>query len=138
MGDLSVGVAPNFGASCAVMGQIVVGIGKLVEHEIAAFCHFRVGIVPRGFDAVGERNGCPKGLHCQNTLAGGIFGHRKFNFNAVEAGNHGQRNARVATCGLNEFDARLYLAAFHGAANHAVGGAVFHAAAWVVAFQFAK
>ena len=138
MRNLPVGIAPNLGASGAVMGQIIVGIGKLVEHKIASLRHLGIGVVAGALDGVGQGYGCPKGFHGKYSLAGGIFGHRKFNFNAIQPRNHGQSNARVAAGGLNEFDAWLDFAALHCAAYHAVSGAVFDASAWVVAFEFAQ
>jgi hypothetical protein len=136
----AVGIAPDFGAGGAVVGPVVVRVGKLVEHQVTTLRYFVVGVVNGFFHRPlfgGQDHFGPESFHRQDAFLGGVFRHYQFDLHAAESGNHGKCNAGVAAGGFDQFGAGLQFSAFEGTFDHAVGGPVFYAAPGVVPFELA-
>ncbi|MNL35474.1 hypothetical protein D3C87_1575070 [compost metagenome] len=75
MRDLLIGVAVNFRACGAVMRLPVIGVCKLVEHEIVACRRFFFGEVAGAFHGFGKDHLRAECFHREHALAGGALRH---------------------------------------------------------------
>ena len=126
---------PELGARRAIVG---IGIGDVFElvFENGAFGGLGDRVGPRAVGAwVGKgharalRDGGPEDSEQLLFIVADVLGDRQVASVALGFGNHGQRNARVAACGLHDGTARLELAGLDGRLNQRVRCAVFHRSA---------
>eukprot|EP01136_Pigoraptor_vietnamica_P017879 Opistho-1_new@63648 len=139
--DLPLGVVPDLRAGGLDVDARVVGIGELVEHPALAFALQPLGQVARVLHAAGL--GCQhqfgsEGAHRLRPLDRQILRHDQQHAVAADGRCHRQRDAGVARGCLDQGVARLDLAAFLGAADHADGRTVLHRPRRVVALELAE
>lgn len=104
MGNLALGIAPDFGAGALVVHAPIIGVGKLVEHEIPSFIDFLLGVFPGILNPLCRRRKHDlgaKGLHRLYPLQGGVVGHYQGNLQPEYPGNHSQGDAGVSAGRFN-------------------------------------
>ncbi|MNS23716.1 hypothetical protein D3C72_555410 [compost metagenome] len=143
VGDLAVGVVPDFGARRAVVGLGVVQVAELAglvgvgdlggqpvgDHLVVA------GVVGRHVGGRDDDLGAV-GLQEADLVLAHLVRHHEDAAVALHRGGHGQPDARVAAGGLDDGGAGLDQPALLGLLQHVERGAVLDAAAGVQALGF--
>ncbi|MNM58602.1 hypothetical protein D3C81_698360 [compost metagenome] len=138
MGDGALGLLPDLGAGAVVVGDRVVAVGELVQHQAATFGLQLLGQVTGAFHALflGHQDQLGAvGGHGGLALGGGVVGHDQDHLVALDRRRHGQGDTGVAGGGFDQGVAGLDLAAQFGAGDHRQRRAVLHRAGRIVTFE---
>ena len=135
---LATGIAPDFRAGAFVMGERIIHIGKLVQHNALALglqLHRHIACELHAAIAWGQYQLGAKSFHGLASLQALVFRHDQHHFVATHGGGHGQGDAGVARSRLDQGIARLDIATGLGPLDHGQRWPVFYRPGGGIAFQ---